>query len=663
MHLTLWPSPTEPSGGHFELDWSELVRFCASPVVVERREALQGWSPVRFTGNRRKLENVELVSAIVLDVDDAGGRSFEDVCSCFPGTTGVVHTSFRHAPGATRCRIVLRCSRDMTADEHARVWRAVNTYAASHGLVLDAATKDASRFWYVPGRRPDGLFEWRELFGVPIDVDAVLAAVPGEPSSPAPAPATPATTAPAPATFGDTPRRRAMAAALGAAWPEKGRHEAQLALAGALRSEGWPENEALEFLCAVCRTAGNEDRTKRLATIRHTYDRADGAALTGWTRLKSHVDPVLVDAARKALARDADTDEQLERRLAELAAERAARTATPAKGPAPGTDTVIVGPFTFRVGGLDAAQEPLTFVVDPLIGRGDVTMFVAHGNSLKTWLAFSIALAIASGRPWLGRFPTKQGKVAILDYESGEFEVTRRLKLLGASDSELGERLLRCSYSGADLTKSETWLALAEAGLDLLIIDSFNAASPNTDENDARAALMLQHAGRFAEMLICTVIVIHHARKGEGGDERETVRGSTAIYGACDRVYRFGDLEKKDVAPGSRLVLTTMYSIKDGAGQPPPPVRVELSDSGLRWVEGAEKPKDDEPSPENNREIVMTVVRANPAGVSKGTLLDAMLGRKQTKVELLAQMILAGDVQEVRGRGAEKLIMMPPNAR
>ena len=48
---------------------------------------------------------------------------------------------------------------------------------------------------------------------------------------------------------------------------------------------------------------------------------------------------------------------------------------------------------------------------------------------------------------------------------------------------------------------------------------------------------MLQLADALAEHTGCTVIVIHHARKGSGGDDHESVRGSTAIFAACDRIY------------------------------------------------------------------------------------------------------------------------------
>lgn len=604
MHFTFWSSLRANEGAYAEISWTQFVAFVRAPTISASKNALEGWSPASFRGNRRAKANVEAVSCIVLD-DDASGLSTDALAELWSGSGALVHTSFSHTPETPKHRITVPCSRDMSTEEHAVVWRELVTYAAKRGQVLDEATKDPSRLWFVPAHQPDAPYDVRELGGAPLDVDAVLAGASAVVKVTAPAP----TVAPA----GDA--RKAMAAALGAAWPDKGRHGAQLALAGALRGEGWPEADAVDFLCDVCRAAGDEDHPKRLATVRHTY--ASGAALTGWTRLKTHVEPVIVEAARIALGRDASWVEAAERRV-----ER-----RPDALPAPPE-----GRFAFRTGGLNMPLPPLRYQVDGLIARGDVVMLVAHGNSLKTWLAFSLALAVASGRPWLGRFPVEQGTAGIIDFESGAYEVDRRLQMLGARDEAVGDRLLRTSYPAARLTDPEAWLELAQLKGDMWIVDSFAASTSGIDENDTRADQPLQHAARIAESSGCTVVFIHHARKSNGGtDRREAVRGSSAIYAACDRVFEFTDLEKK---PGG-VVLSTMVSIKDGAGHTPEPVRVELSDAGMRWVE-IEKTS---PTAEDKiREQILLKLKDNTTGIQIADLKSLVPGKTETKAAVLAQL-------------------------
>lgn len=633
MHFTLWPSLTETSGGHAEITWESFLSFVSSPQVAADKKLLEGWSPAKFMGDRRARAACELVSAIVLD-DDASGLTLESVCGVWGGFEGVIHSSFSHTDEAPKWRIVLRCSRDMTPDEHARVWALVSAHACGRGQPVDEATRDPSRLWFVPGHAEGAPFVVSVMAGHVIDVDRALAAQISAPDPPVKL----ADSVRAPDT-----RRASMAAALKAAWPPTGRHVAQLALAGALRAEGWPPEDAVDFLAAV---AG--DRPKRQATVAHTWGLAEGAPMTGWATLRAHVDPVVVDLVRGGLARDAEWTERTNRRLVEVVG---------AVVVIPEGETIKAGPFIFSVGGFDKDQPPLTYLVESLICRADVAMLVAHGNSLKTWLAFSIALAVATGRPWLGRFAVLRGRVAILDFESGDFEVVRRLKLLGAKDQDADKRLLRCSYSGANLSDPETWIALAGLGLDLLVIDSFNAASPETDENDARAALMLQHAGKFSNATGCTVVVIHHSRKGSGGDRRESVRGSSALFAACDRIFEFYDLEKAD----GGVILSTMASVKDGAGRTPPNVRVELSDAGLRYVD--EPPTEDEKSgEEKNRELVVSILRERSAGVPKADLLNLLKGENKIRRAVLSAMNVAGITVEFT---AEKkvFVMLNPHGK
>jgi RecA/RadA recombinase len=298
MHfLTLWPSLRATSGTYAEVTWGDLRAFASSPLVQPLRESLPGWSAARFRGDQRGLAHLDAVSLVVLDVD-VGGKTLDDLRAAFAGVLGLVHSSHSHDParGVRKWRVVLATTRAVRPDEYVRVWGVVAEGAAARGVELDQATKDGSRFWFQPAKRsPEAPYEWAELEGEPIDVDAVLAAAP------------PARAAKVPLDLRRAPEHDVdpAAHALGRAWPASGRHQAQLALAGALRAEGWAAERALDFLCAVCRVAGDEDRPKREATVRHTYSRPADAPTTGWTRLREHVPALVVDAVRRAVSSDA----------------------------------------------------------------------------------------------------------------------------------------------------------------------------------------------------------------------------------------------------------------------------------------------------------------------------------------------------------------------
>ena len=608
MHFTLWPHLRGSTGRHAEIEWADLVAFVASPQVAPDKQSLEGWSPAKFTGDVRRAAACEFVSCIVLDLD-GGELDTEALCAALDQRAGIVHTSYSHTDKHPKHRVVLRTSRNMTPDEYARVWAVV-----VEGLPVDAATRDPSRLWFVPAHGEGMPYVWRELIGSPLDVDALLASTPCPQivdSAPKP-----------PAASSD--RRAPMAAALAAAWPAKGRHEAQLALAGALRNEGWPEAEALEFLVAV---AG--DRTKREATIRHTYARPEGSSLTGWTRLKSFVDPVIVDAARGALGRDAALLERVTR----------AKYRDPDKIIEASIKPATDNPLGIIWGGWDEPVIVPPYLLEGLIPSEKVCTFFAEGGSIKSWVAFELAISVATGRPWLGAVTVnggKPGRALILDFEDGREEFKRRKQILVRDGDNAPLPLLGYKYAATDVLDPQVWIDLAGLGLSLLVVDSLGAAMPgDADENATSFAAAVKHAGKFTTYTKCTVVFVAHANKTGG------MRGTGAIRDQSDCAFTFVPVSETENGEEKRMRLVCD---KPGPQKKPAPVNIMLSDRGLVTFKDDEVP---EPPPEERiRAAMISTLRNSPEGVNKCVLRDMVHGKTEIKREVLAQLIGAKLVTE-----------------
>jgi len=578
----------------------------------------------RFDGFVRRKEHCLGRQVIGHDFDHLAADTFEEACEkireLLPDRFLAIHTTATERnteDGTWRLRVFELLDREATPDE----WQLrVKPYLQSRGE-QDQNALDIVRLFYCPIRTAG----YRSLV-IPGPCTVLDSLKPAEFSSPE-TPKAPVENSPS---HPLSEKRRMAAGALAALWPAmgNGRHETQFALAGALHNEGWPKEDGLEFLCYVCRLAGDEDRKKRQDTVERTWARNKDAPTTGWTRLSERLGVTVVDYVRRLL--EDEWRSNIEARLSSIKpvieVPQLAESVDAVENLESLRETrVQVGKFKFHTSNHNRPIPPIQYLIEGIIAREEVIMFVAHGGSLKTWLAHSVALAVASGKPWLEQFPVKQGKAVIVDYESGEHETFRRLQLLGVQDDEVEQRLWHSSYPGISLEDPEEWVSLANTRPDLLIIDSFRRAGPSLDENDARADLILDHAGRVADQVKTSVIFIHHARKGNGGDKREAIRGSTAIFAACDRVFAFENVEKNEA---DNTVTATMTSVKDGAGRTPKDIRIQLSDHGLRIV--TESPKVElKDTVESMKALIEQKLKPHSSGMPKKVLDDTFADRNR----------------------------------
>lgn len=282
---------------------AHVTELASAPTDAERKaqkERLPAWVPAEFSGETRNKAECIGRQVIGHDFDRLVAPTFEDACAgivaALPNRFLAIHTtaSERKPDGAWCLRVYELLDRAATPDEwESRVKPHMRTQGEHDPKALDVA-----RFFFLPIKTAGYRFHVVQgprtrLDELPIETQP-LARVSTATSTPA-----------APSSSAQS--RRDMAAnMLGTAWPATGRHNAQLALAGALCRDGWREDAALEFLCAVCRTMGDEDRSKRTNTIRDAYARTskDGNVF-GWTELSRHVDPAIVTAARDLLRGDA----------------------------------------------------------------------------------------------------------------------------------------------------------------------------------------------------------------------------------------------------------------------------------------------------------------------------------------------------------------------
>jgi len=176
-------------------------------------------------------------------------------------------------------------------------------------------------------------------------------------------------------------------------------------------------------------------------------------------------------------------------------------------------------------------------VIHGLLREGEVMNIIAPPKTGKSWLATDLALAVATGRPWLNTFETVKGDVLIVDNELHPETTAHRIpKVAEARSLALDAYAARVWVQNLrgqlrDLVAMGPYFeAIAPGRYKLVILDAFYRFMPKeTSENDnATTAMLYNHLDRHAARLGCSFVLIHHASKGNQSGKAVTDIGAGA---------------------------------------------------------------------------------------------------------------------------------------
>lgn len=288
--------------------------------------------------------------------------------------------------------------------------------------------------------------------------------------------------------------------------PQGGRHDAFLALAGALVRAQWSIADATQLVGALYRVLwpGSADLSAAIREVESTFQRHDdGHEITGLPHLMKLVPPAVIKQIGKWLGFRQEPE------------------AKP----------------VFQVRSLPSVwtwehAEP-EWIVEGLIAAGSVNLITGDSGVGKSTLMLELAGAIAHGKPFLGR-ETKRRPVLYVDRENPLFIVK--------------ERLLRLRIDPTpDLIVWGTWadpwpegptspatIQFARAEKPVIVFDSL--ISQNTGGDEQNASEMRRHMEGYRKLatLGATPAILHNTGKSETA---KWFRGSSDIKAAIDTAY------------------------------------------------------------------------------------------------------------------------------
>lgn len=293
---------------------------------------------------------------------------------------------------------------------------------------------------------------------------------------------------------------------------------------------------------------------------------------------------------------------------------------------------------------------PKEWIIDQVIGKGDLAMIYGPPGSGKTFVLIDLIFSACLKRTWAGRFKVKQPltvaycagegvsglpgrfQAAARFYDSSlpHFTFFRTVPSLFYGDNE------KAHIEGIEQFILEWQQRQANdqaQPLDILIIDTLHSASTGADENSAKdMGRVLQLARIAATELGCAVILVHHANKAGTGE-----RGSSSLRGAMDTMI--------EISPVAGKFSIECAKLKDGDKWKPQTfslVEVEGTDSvRVWWDDVADNITNSKgKKQELDRDTIVDLLRSNKARLSAKSIGETIGMSESTQIyKLLSELV------------------------
>ncbi|WP_367379433.1 AAA family ATPase [Loktanella sp. 3ANDIMAR09] len=212
--------------------------------------------------------------------------------------------------------------------------------------------------------------------------------------------------------------------------------------------------------------------------------------------------------------------------------------------------------------------EPL---IKGILTQNEISLLVGESQSGKSFVAVDIAMAVARGVKFNDRRVSRGAVV----YQAGESAAGLRRRRLpayalhnGCDDQDLPLILLQSqidlfnSDADAENLASEAleWAAYRDEPLRLIVIDTFNRATPGANENDGRdMGAIIERCEYIRRKTGAHVMLVHHMNAGG-----TKARGHTSLFAAVDSTIHVRKVEDMFDSNGRQVREWSISKMKEG---------------------------------------------------------------------------------------------------
>ena len=197
----------------------------------------------------------------------------------------------------------------------------------------------------------------------------------------------------------------------------------------------------------------------------------------------------------------------------------------------------------------DVEEEEITWLYQPYVPRGKVTICAAYPGTGKTYLLCYMSACVSTGRSFFNQVPFSDdpGRVIYLTAEDGIGDtIKKRLRICGANMDNIATVVEQKTQLSFDSPEIEEFMR--DYKPDLMIFDPFQAYIGEEVDMNApnKTRDKLGLISSLAEKYDVAVVLICHFNKNGKGDAITRVLGSTDIMGICRSYIALGPVPGED---------------------------------------------------------------------------------------------------------------------
>ncbi len=183
----------------------------------------------------------------------------------------------------------------------------------------------------------------------------------------------------------------------------------------------------------------------------------------------------------------------------------------------------------------------INWCVSSILPKQGIGIIAGWPGIGKSWLLLDMAICVATGQPWLGKFEVQKGRVMYVDEDSHDDLIRVRLnKLLNAKELPTNVDVDFYIQEGLDLTNPTDYAALGKKielrRPSLVIMDTLSQVQ-SEDENTTRGmSKVFKLVKKLAKDYSTAFLFADHPRRSNGmeGGAEERLRGAVTKAGALD---------------------------------------------------------------------------------------------------------------------------------